>query len=80
LHNEIVASNGGDQNAALNELSNLGYQVFGLDGEPASREVIFREHITPVVAKAAGQFVRMVNSLRTDSWDNSFSRVANGIL
>jgi FkbM family methyltransferase len=52
LHNEIVASNGGDQNAALNELSNLGYQVFGLDGEPASREVIFRKAITRVVARA----------------------------
>jgi FkbM family methyltransferase len=51
LHNEIVASNGGDQNAALNELSNLGYQVFGLDGEPASREVIFRKAISRVIAK-----------------------------
>ena len=52
LHNEIVASNGGDQNAALNELSNLGYQVFGLDGKPASREIIFRKPITRVVAKS----------------------------
>jgi hypothetical protein len=52
LHNEIVASNGGDQNAALDELSNLDYQVLGLDGEPASREVIFRKAITRVVAKS----------------------------
>jgi hypothetical protein len=51
LHNEIVVSSGGDQNAALNELSNLGYQVFGLDGEPASREFVFQKAITRVVAK-----------------------------
>lgn len=52
LHNEIVASSGGDQNAALTELSNLGYHVFDLDGEPASREVIFRKAITRVIAKS----------------------------
>ena len=52
LHNEIVTSNGGDRNAALDELSNSGYQVFGLDGAPASREVIFRKAITRVVAKS----------------------------
>jgi FkbM family methyltransferase len=52
LHNEIVRSKGGDQNAALDELSNLGYQVFSLDGKPASKEVIFRKAITRVTAES----------------------------
>jgi FkbM family methyltransferase len=51
LHNEILLANGGDPNAALNELESVGYQVFGLDGEPASREVMFRKAITRVVAR-----------------------------
>ena len=54
IHNEIVASGGGDPNAALNELAGMGYAIFGLDGEPASKEVIFRSAITRIVAKSAG--------------------------
>jgi FkbM family methyltransferase len=53
LHNEILLASGGDTNAALNELDSAGYQVFALDGRPASREVIFRRAITRVVAKVA---------------------------
>jgi FkbM family methyltransferase len=51
LHNEILLANGGDPNAALNELESVGYQIFGIDGEPTSREVIFRKAITRVVAR-----------------------------
>jgi len=52
LHNEIVTKNGGDPNAALDELAALGYVVLDLEGEPITSEVIFKKAITRVIAKS----------------------------
>jgi hypothetical protein len=41
--------------AALDELAGLGCRVFGLNGEPITREVILRKSIARIVAKRSGQ-------------------------
>lgn len=53
LHNGIVASDGGDPNAALDELSALGYSTFGLNGEPIERRIILQSSIIRVMARRA---------------------------
>jgi FkbM family methyltransferase len=50
LHNEMVASEGGDPNAALDIVSGFGYRTFDLAGAPITREAIFRKPIIRIVA------------------------------
>ncbi len=51
LHNHMVAADGGDPNAALNELQTLGYAPFSFAGEVLDRPAIFSKPITRVVAR-----------------------------
>lgn len=50
LHNEMVAGDGRDPNAALDELAHYGYTTFSLEGAEISREAILRQPIVRVVA------------------------------
>jgi FkbM family methyltransferase len=50
LHNEMIVSQGGDPNAALNEVVTLGYSTFSLDGAPIKRTAIFEKPIIRIVA------------------------------
>jgi len=51
LHNEMVAADGGDPNAALEELQSLGYAPFSYGGVLLDRTHIFSKPITRVVAR-----------------------------
>ena len=51
LHNQMVAAEGGDPNAALDELQELGYAPFSFAGEALDRPAIFGKPITRLVAK-----------------------------
>jgi FkbM family methyltransferase len=51
LHNEMVATDGGDPNAALEELQRLGYAPFSFMGALLDRADIFAKPITRVVAR-----------------------------
>jgi FkbM family methyltransferase len=51
LHNEMVAVDGGDPSAALDELRRIGYAAFSLAGEELDRETIFKKPITRIVAR-----------------------------
>lgn len=51
LHNEMVAADGGDPNAALEELERYGYATFSLDGAEISRDAILQQPIIRVVAR-----------------------------
>lgn len=51
LHTEMVAADGGDPNAALDELARYGYATFSLEGAEISRDTILRQPIIRVVAK-----------------------------
>jgi FkbM family methyltransferase len=51
LHNQMVAADGGDPNAALDELENLGYGTFSFEGTLIDRSVLFRKPIIRVVAR-----------------------------
>jgi FkbM family methyltransferase len=51
LHNEIVSMSGGNPNEAIDELDQMGYVVFGVDGQRISREMISKKAIIRVVAK-----------------------------
>ena len=57
LHNEIVALGGGDRNEALDELARMGYAVFGVDGQPISREAIFKKTVTRIVARRSSEHI-----------------------
>lgn len=50
LHNEMVASEGGDPNLALDELKELNYELFSTHGEPLKRETILQQPIVRIVA------------------------------
>lgn len=51
LHNEMVAADGGDPNAALSELARLDYRTFALSGEEISNGIILGSPIVRIVAK-----------------------------
>ena len=51
LHNEMIVAQGGDRNAALDELKNLGYGVFSLDGMPIDPTTIFDKDVVRIVAR-----------------------------
>jgi len=52
LHNQMVAADGGDPNAALDELQRLGYAPFSYTGEDVlDRPAIFSKPITRLVAR-----------------------------
>jgi hypothetical protein len=51
LHNEMILAQGGDRDAALDELKNLGYSVFSLDGMPIDPTTIFDKDIVRIVAR-----------------------------
>jgi len=50
LHNEMIMSQGGDRNAALDALEMSGYNTFSLDGFPIERTAIFERPIIRIVA------------------------------
>jgi FkbM family methyltransferase len=50
LHNEMIMSQGGDRNAALDELDGFGYNTFSLNGAPIERPAIFEKPIIRIVA------------------------------
>lgn len=50
LHNEMIASQGGDRNAVLDEVVDLGYKTFSLTGEPIQRTAILEKPIIRIVA------------------------------
>jgi FkbM family methyltransferase len=54
LHNQMVAADGGDPHAALDELQRIGYAPFSFAGQELDRETIFRKPITRVVARRPG--------------------------
>ena len=51
LHNQMVAAEGGDRDAALDELRELGYAPFSFAGDLLDRAAIFSRPITRVVAR-----------------------------
>jgi FkbM family methyltransferase len=51
LHNHMVAADGGDPNAALDELHSLGYAPFSFAGVLLDRPAIFSKPITRLVAR-----------------------------
>jgi FkbM family methyltransferase len=55
LHNEMIISQGGDPNAAFNEVVALGYSTFSLDGAPIKRTAIFEKPIIRIVASRKGE-------------------------
>jgi len=50
IHNEMVASEGGDPDAVLDELAGIGYNTFGLQGEAIERSAILKYPIARIVA------------------------------
>jgi FkbM family methyltransferase len=55
LHNEMIASEGGDPSAALDELSSLGYEVFTLNGEKINRSAILDRPLIRVTSRREGE-------------------------
>jgi FkbM family methyltransferase len=51
LHSEMIASDGGDPNAALDELAIMGYGTFSLGGNLISKGEILERPIIRIVAK-----------------------------
>lgn len=51
LHNEMVKSEGGDPNLALDELAELGYEVFALNRDSLGRGEILLRPIVRIVAR-----------------------------
>jgi FkbM family methyltransferase len=51
LHNDMVAADGGDPDAALEELQSMGYAPFSYGGVLLDRSDIFRKPIARVVAR-----------------------------
>ena len=50
LHNEIVAREGGDPNAALDELAQLSYSTFALNGNPIEKAALLDKQIVRIFA------------------------------
>jgi FkbM family methyltransferase len=55
LHNEMVRFEGGDPNAALDELAEAGYSSFALNGDAIDRRAILEKPIIRVVARSVGR-------------------------
>jgi FkbM family methyltransferase len=53
LHNEMIRSEGGDPNSALDELARLGYEPFDLDDKIIGRNAVLSKPIIRVVARRA---------------------------
>ena len=53
LHNEMITSEGGDPNLALNELVELGYEPFGLKGNSLQRDFILQKPLIRLLATRA---------------------------
>jgi FkbM family methyltransferase len=51
LHNEMITSEGGDPHLALNELVELGYEIFALKGNSLERDFILQKPLMRIVAK-----------------------------
>jgi hypothetical protein len=51
LHNEMLAREGGDPGAALQELQSMGYAPFSFAGALLERTAIFDKPISRVVAR-----------------------------
>jgi FkbM family methyltransferase len=69
LHNEMVAAAGSSPAETLNEITRNGYQVFGVDGQPADATATLNVPIARIVAKtvahhnaAAGHWFRTTAS------------------
>lgn len=50
MHNEMITSEGGDPNLALNELDDLGYETFALRGNSLERDSILQTPLIRIVA------------------------------
>lgn len=50
LHNQMITTDGGDPNLALDELAKLGFRVFSIEGSLLERDVILRKPIVRVLA------------------------------
>ena len=55
LHNEMIAAEGGDPNAALDLLEHFGYATFGFNGEGVNRESLLAKPIVRLVARRASR-------------------------
>jgi FkbM family methyltransferase len=53
LHNEMITSEGGDPNLALNELAQLDYETFSLKGNSLKRDFILQKPLIRMVAARA---------------------------
>jgi len=63
LHTEMILSEAGDPNSSLDELSDLGYATFALNGETIARSAILDQPIIRIIATRA-QAVGAVEMLR----------------
>jgi len=50
LHNEMIISEGGDPNLALEELVQLGYETYALNGNEVERDFILQKPLIRIVA------------------------------
>jgi FkbM family methyltransferase len=55
IHNEMVATSGGDPKFTLDELLRLDYRIFSTDGAPISKEEALRRPITRIFASRERQ-------------------------
>jgi len=55
LHNQIVASEGGDPSAVLEQLSHSRYSTFALSGEMVERSAILDQPIVRIIAQRKEQ-------------------------
>jgi Methyltransferase FkbM domain len=50
LHNQLISQDGGNPYAALDELRDIGYCTFSLDGSPLDRDLIVQQPLIRIVA------------------------------
>jgi FkbM family methyltransferase len=55
LHSQMLTTDGLDPRAALNELDDLGYKTFALDGSPIDRATILRKPLMRITANRTAQ-------------------------
>ena len=55
LHNEMIAADGGDPNAALDLLEQFGFTTYGFNGEEIKRESLLGKSIVRLVARRTGR-------------------------
>ena len=61
LHNEMLISEGGDPNSALDELARSGYATFALNGELISRQTILSRPIIRIKASSINKYPSRIN-------------------